>query len=87
MLVLSRKHNESVAVGGVNRAEPILIVKVLEIKSRTVLLGFEANGDVPVHRWEVWERIVADVPMSHGSGRKPQPKAHGCAATTCAAAG
>ena len=57
MLVLSRKSKESVVVGGRGRFEPTLKVTVLEIKSGSVRLGFEADASVPVHRAEVWERI------------------------------
>jgi carbon storage regulator CsrA len=57
MLVLSRKTEESVVVGGHERFEPILRVTVLAIDGGRVSLGFEASEDVPVHRWEVWERI------------------------------
>jgi carbon storage regulator len=59
MLVLSRKTQESVVVGGSDRFERMLKVTVLEIKGEKVRLGFEADADVPVHRSEVWERIVA----------------------------
>jgi carbon storage regulator len=59
MLVLSRKPKESVVVGGADRFERLLKVTVLEIKGASVRLGFEADDDVPVHRAEVWERIVA----------------------------
>ncbi len=59
MLVLSRKSQESVVVGGGDRFEQVLKVTVLEIRGGKVRLGFEANSDVPVHRWEVWERIRA----------------------------
>ena len=57
MLVLSRKSNESVVVGGSGRFERMLKVTVLEIKNGTVRLGFEADASIPVHRAEVWERI------------------------------
>jgi carbon storage regulator len=57
MLVLSRKAEESVVVGGGDRCQRLLKVTVLEIKGSTVRLGFEADSDVPVHRLEVWERI------------------------------
>jgi carbon storage regulator len=60
MLVLLRKYNESVIVGGSDRSEPMLKVTVLEISRQNVKLGFEASEDVPVHRWEVWERIRAN---------------------------
>ena len=66
MLVLSRKSLESVVVGGSGGFEKLLKVTVLEIKEGRVRLGFEADPDIPVHRWEVWERIRAggrpDVP-------------------------
>ena len=57
MLVLSRKSQESVVVGGSGALEPLLKVTVLEIKNDRVRLGFEADAAIPVHRWEVWERI------------------------------
>jgi carbon storage regulator len=57
MLVLSRKTQESVVVGGRGRLERTLKVTVLEIKNGRVRLGFEADASVPVHRYEVWERI------------------------------
>jgi carbon storage regulator len=60
MLVLSRKRQESVVVGGSSAFAPILKVTVVEIKGGTVRLGFEAPTEVPVHRWEVWEKIVAE---------------------------
>jgi carbon storage regulator len=59
MLVLSRKNNESVVVGGPGPFEQLLKVTVLEIKNDRVRLGFEADAAIPVHRWEVWERIRA----------------------------
>jgi carbon storage regulator CsrA len=60
MLVLSRKKRESVVVGGANGFHRGLKVTVLEVKGRSVRLGFEVDADVPVHRWEVWERIRAN---------------------------
>jgi len=57
MLVLSRKSQESVVVGGCVGFERILKVTVLEIIEGRVKLGFEIDKAVPVHRWEVWERI------------------------------
>lgn len=59
MLVLSRKSQECVVVGGSADSEPLLKVTVLEIRGGSVQLGFEADATVPVHRWEVWERIRA----------------------------
>jgi carbon storage regulator len=57
MLVLSRKHRESVVIGGAGGFHRLLKVTVLEIKGVNVKLGFEVDRDVPVHRSEVWERI------------------------------
>jgi carbon storage regulator CsrA len=59
MLVLTRKSQETVVIGGTDGSEAILRVTVLRIKGGSVLLGFEAADDVPVHRLEVWERIRA----------------------------
>jgi carbon storage regulator CsrA len=66
MLVLSRKTLESVVVGGPEGGEPLLKVTVLEISHGKVRLGFEAEATIPVHRWEVWERI-------HATGQPESP--------------
>jgi carbon storage regulator len=60
MLVLSRKNQESVVVGGADGFHRLLRVKVLGIRGTNVKLGFEVDPDVPVHRSEVWERVQAD---------------------------
>jgi carbon storage regulator CsrA len=72
MLVLSRKSLESVVVGGAGRFERLLKVTVLEIKNGSVRLGFEADASVPVHRSEVWERIVERNGVG-GTLEKPGP--------------
>ncbi len=59
MLVLSRKNQESIVVGGSAGFERMLKVTVLEIRGGKVRLGFEADADVLVHRWEVWQRLRA----------------------------
>ena len=61
MLVLTRKSQESVVVGGSDQLERLLKVTVLDIQHGKVRLGFEAQADVPIHRLEVWERIRAGV--------------------------
>jgi len=60
MLVLSRKSQESVVVGGGGGLERVLTVTVLEIVGSKVRLGFEADGDIPVHRLEIWERMARE---------------------------
>ncbi len=61
MLVLSRKSQESVVVGGLSAVDRKLIVTVLKIRGAKVQLGFDVPVDVPVHRREVWERIHTEV--------------------------
>jgi len=57
MLILTRKPQESVVVGGSVGFEKMLKVTVLEISGGKVRLGFDVDKAVPVHRAEVWERI------------------------------
>lgn len=67
MLVLTRKQQQSVVVGGEDGIHQLLKVTVLDITNGSVKLGFEVNADVPVHRLEVWERIRAE------NGQRFQP--------------
>jgi carbon storage regulator CsrA len=60
MLILSRKSQEAVVVGGSGGFERLLKVTVLEINGGRVRLGFEVDEKVPIHRLEVWERIHAN---------------------------
>jgi carbon storage regulator len=57
MLVLSRKTQESMVVGGSVNSEPTMVVTVLQIRGGRVTLGFDMAKDVPIYRQEVWERI------------------------------
>ena len=52
MLQIGRKQGESIIVG--NR----VTVTVLEIKGKQVRLGFDFPEDLPVHREEVYRRIL-----------------------------
>ena len=67
MLVLSRKCQESIVVGGSDGFERLLKVTVLEIIGARVRLGFEVDRDVPVHRLEVWERLRAGESAAPGA--------------------
>ena len=60
MLVLSRKSEESVVIGGSDGLHRLVRVTVLGIRGANVKLGFEADADVPVHRSEVWEQIIGN---------------------------
>lgn len=62
MLVLTRKCQEVVVVGGSDGLSVLLKVTVLGIDSGKVRLGFEAADNVPVHRLEVWTRMQAAAP-------------------------
>lgn len=73
MLVLSRKNQESVVVGGVGGVDRQLKVTVLEIVAGRVKLGFEVDAKVPVYRLEVWQRMQATgEPVSRGVESTPQ---------------
>lgn len=72
MLVLTRKQQESVIVGGEDGIHRLLKVTVLQIAGGRVKLGFEVDGEVPVHRLEVWERLRANAEeASRGEGSRP----------------
>lgn len=49
MLVLSRRENEVIYIGGI-------AVRVCRIKGCSVRLGIEAPPEVPVHRGEILSR-------------------------------
>jgi carbon storage regulator len=71
MLVLSRKEQEAVMVAGPGGESCLVKITVLEIRMGQVRLGIEADGDVPVHRWEVWQRLSAfqeKLPLANGNG-------------------
>jgi carbon storage regulator len=75
MLVLSRKSQESVMVGGSEGFESLLKVTVLDVRGGKVRLGFEVGADVPVHRFEVWERIRANGEADCSAGGLAPPGA------------
>lgn len=60
MLVLTRKLEESVVVGGDEMPQPMLTITVLDIAGGKVRLGFQADPAVQIHRMEVWRRIEAN---------------------------
>jgi carbon storage regulator CsrA len=75
MLVLSRKQQEAVVVGGSDGFERLLKVTVVGIRGQIVKLGFEIEGAVPVHRLEVWERIRAAGATDDPTGELAMPVA------------
>lgn len=67
MLVLSRRNGETVIVGEGGGLERVVKITVLQSSSGRVKLGFEVNGDIPVHREEVWQRICANGELPAGA--------------------
>ena len=60
MLVLTRNNRESVVVLKGEAGEMLLKIMVLDIEGGRVKLGFEAEQRLPIHRQEVYERILRD---------------------------
>lgn len=67
MLVLTRKSEESVMVGGA------IEVKVLAIKGDQVSLGFTAPREVRIHRKEVYEAIRSE---NRSAARRKKSEPH-----------
>ena len=61
MLVLTRKCQESVIIGGSSGFEHILKVTVLDISNGRVKLGFDADPAVPIHRSELWKDFAPGI--------------------------
>jgi carbon storage regulator len=51
VLVLTRRPNQSIVIGG------NIVVTVLEVRGDQVRLGIKAPRDVDVHRDEVWAEL------------------------------
>lgn len=51
MLVLSRKRDERIIIGG------NIVITVIEIRGDKVRLGIQAPSDVPVHRQEIYDAL------------------------------
>lgn len=56
MLVLSRKKGERI------RINHEIEITVVELRNGQVKLGFVGPADIPIHREEVFQRIVAETP-------------------------
>ena len=75
MLVLNRKARQSLTIGD------DVTVTVLEIRGYQVRLGVEAPKHVPVHRDEIYQRILRErkaasvLGESEQASRSPQPAA------------
>ena len=54
MLILTRKLGESIAIGD------DIQVTLIDIQGKQVKIGVNAPKDVPIHRQEIYERIVGE---------------------------
>jgi len=54
MLVLSRKKNERILV------DENIVITVVEVRGDKVRLGIQAPREVPIHRQEIADAIVAE---------------------------
>ena len=61
MLVLSRLKGQQIVIGGT------ITVTVLEVRGDKVKLGFSGPAEVPVHRQEVYERLMRERHDQEGS--------------------
>ncbi|HEV3196802.1 MAG TPA: carbon storage regulator [Bryobacteraceae bacterium] len=69
MLVLSRKSNESVVIGGTEGVVRQLTVTVLEIRGGKVKLGFNADPSISVRRSELTDQIhTGEMPLCPTAG-------------------
>lgn len=51
MLVLSRKRDERIVIGG------NIVITVIEVRGDKVRLGIQAPADIPVHRQEIYDAL------------------------------
>ena len=68
MLILSRKRGERIVIG-----DEIEVV-VISIQADRVRLGFNAEGHIPIHREEVYARILAERDSSPGQLEEVAPR-------------
>ncbi|MEA2063440.1 MAG: carbon storage regulator CsrA [Gemmatimonadota bacterium] len=54
MLILTRKLGESIAIGDQIK------INLIDIQGKQVKIGVSAPKDVPIHRQEIYERIVGE---------------------------
>jgi len=71
MLVITRREGEEVVIG--NPAAPLGVVRIAAIKGDRVRIAFEFPREVPVHRREVADQILAGEEAGPGVVGKIRP--------------
>jgi carbon storage regulator len=76
MLILSRKLNESLIIGGKGNSKQVIIITVLAIERDKVKLGIAAPREVTVLRQELWQATqgqTGEIQASVGKNGKIDP--------------
>ncbi len=58
MLILSRQQNESIVI------DDKITITVVELMDGRVRIGIDAPNDVPIHRKEVYDKIVEETKLA-----------------------
>jgi carbon storage regulator len=74
MLILSRKLNESLIIGGEITLADNIVITILAVEGDKVKLGIRAPREVPVFRQELWEAIQEQTAIAArlASGSEPE---------------
>lgn len=67
MLVLTRRLNQSITIG--DNVE----ITVLEVRGDQIRLGIQAPRDLPVHRREIYDELVAECAALAAGSDIPAP--------------
>lgn len=65
MLVITRREGEEVVIG--DPRNPIGVVRIASIKGERVRIAFDFPRDVDIHRREIADQIVQQVPEVAGT--------------------
>jgi carbon storage regulator len=74
MLVLSRKIGEQIVLPESNTS-----ITVLSVNGKRVRLGIQAPSNTTVHRAEVWQRILGEMPPAQQENLPSREPIHGAA--------
>ena len=66
MLVLTRKHDQTITIGNPLSLEDAIEITVVEVRGDQVRLGISAPRETSVHRKEVWDQVKQDQREAEG---------------------